>query len=65
MDGPGIGVTYRQIWVTVYRQKVTVKKGKTVYRQKITVMLRYHRKSTVKIWFTVYRQKLTVNSHTV
>ena len=54
-----------KLWVTVYRQKVTVKKGETVYRQKLTVMLRYRRKSTVENWFTAYRQKLTVNSHTV
>ena len=54
-----------KLWVTVYRQKVAVKKGETIYRQKLTVMLRYRRKSTVENWFTAYRQKLTVNSHTV
>ena len=48
-----------------YRGDLPSKLWVTVYRQKLTVMLRYRRKSTVENWFTAYRQKLTVNSHTL
>ena len=56
-----------KFWVTVYRQRVTVKKGKpsTAKNLPSSCVTAVKVPSKFDFKFTVYRQKLTVNYHTV